>query len=184
MKNIILLITLSIFFFSCIQRSVITGGFYDKILKEKKIFKDYLKYNGNHQQLSLLDKNLVNTSKIIIVSTFDGFISYSTTYDVTNDKYYYLENDKEEIYKLKEISKEEVKPNFDFTLKYVLENRIDELKKISEEAYDLQSGMFIYIDILDTQSKMYRKYQFKEFEVYKGKPVMTKEEFYESQGVY
>lgn len=111
-------------------------------------------------------------------------MSYSTTYDIINDKYYYLEKDKTKIYVLKEISKEEVKSNFLFILRYVLNDRVEELNKISNDAYDLESGMFIYVDILDVKSKIYKRYKFKEFEVYKEKPVMTKDEFYQMNGIY
>lgn len=184
MKNLIILALLCTHILSCIQTSAISGGFYDKVLQEKRVFKDYLKYKGNLETLSLLDNNLVETKKIIILSTFTGTISYSTVYDCNKDKYYYLERNKEGIYKYTQISKEDVLPNFLFVLNYALDGKIDELKKISEEAFDLESGNFISIRILDIESNIYRRYQFREFEVYNGRPVMTKEEFYESQGIY
>ena len=184
MKNLVILTSICIYTLSCIQTPAISGGFYDKVLQERKVFKDYLKYKGNHQELSLLDKQLIHTKKIITLSTFNGFTSFSTIYDCDNSKYYYLESNKEGIYKHNQISKEEVLTNFLFVLEYILDDKIEELKKISEEAYDLESGMFIYVDILDVQSKTYKRYQFKEFEVYNGKPIMTKEEFYKSNGIY
>lgn len=116
------------------------GGFYDKVLQEKKVFKDFLKYKGNQEKLMLLDDVFFNSEKIIIV-----FLDrINVIYDVSNDKYFLIKEDYlENFIEFKIISNDEVPPTFLFVLKYVLNNKIDELEKISQEAFDANSSCCI-----------------------------------------
>src|SRR5690554_5468355 len=187
MKNLFLITIISCLIISCTNRKyIVTGGFYDKVLHEKKIFRDFLKYKGNQNKLEALDDILFNSEKVIIVS-----MDYTDIiYDITNDKYYLLRKyyslNKDYRGKLRDITpllEQDVPPTFLFVLEYVLNNKIEELIDISRESYDTTPSGFTYnpyIDILDVNSPYYKRYSFNNFMVHNGKPVMTHKEFLEA----
>lgn len=158
-------------------------GFYSKARNEKDVFQSYLKFKGNQQDLKHFNKDFKESKKIIDVGTFLLPESYSILYDVTGKKTYYIERNtswKEPKYydSILHNKKKRWYQNLEFVLQYVLDDQIEELKSISQNAYNVYNANIV-IRILDLEAKSYKEYQINSFEVYKGKPIMNFDEFWE-----
>src|SRR5690606_31105364 len=110
-------------------------------------------------------------------------------YDCTNKSYFFVwKNFGEKSYSYEKLNQSNLDKMGEFNLfvlKFVLENRIGELIKISEKAYDgANFPQYDFIRIIDVDSNIYESHKIKSFDVYKGKPVMNKEEFLKSIGAY
>lgn len=170
---------------SCAINSQKNTSFYEKIKKDNNIFKDFLKHEGLVEVLKTMDSELYDTNELIIITQSNEYRLALFIYDKTNDKYFFAEKyfgqQNYSYEKLTELN--EMGETILFVLKSILDNKIENLKKISEEAYNVSLGRYQAIHILDILNHKYVFCRYKSFDVYKGKPVMTEEEFWESVGI-
>lgn len=162
--------------------------FYEKIIIEEKTYENFLKHKGLREILQTLNNELCNTNKVILISDSDEFISAFFIYDSSNNRHFYAwKKYKEQEYSYKKLTESdliEIKGKINlFVLKYVLESKIEELKKISLEAFDTSLGQYKDVHVLDVENHVYEFTRFRSFDVYKGKPVMNEEEYLESIGI-
>jgi hypothetical protein len=159
-------------------------GFYYRMKNNKKKYTEFFKYDGNKENIKLLNKDLENSNEIIIISSYAHPQSFNFIYDVTKDKYYYIE--KNQVYNEilnKELKKDDIAndnvnyEDFLFFLKYVLDNKIDELIDISEKSYDDKSGVYCVVKIINIDKKTYKEFSFRSFLTFEGKPVMSESEY-------
>lgn len=168
---------LTLSFMSCVSR-----GFYSEIKSNKKVYYNYLQYEGNKNDIKHLNKFLINTKKIIVIGTYIYPDSYRIIYDCTNNTSFFIENNvfnKESKYYSGSLNEKDKQlfSNLVFTLNYVLDSKMEELEIISQESFHIEPR-FINIRILDITKKTYEEYQINSFDVYKDKPIMTEEEYW------
>lgn len=173
---------IGLIFFSSLSCN--SEGFYYRMKNNKKIYAEFFKYDGNKENIKLLNKDLENSKEIIIISSYVHPQSFNFIYDVTKDMYYYIE--KNQVYNevlYKKLKKEVLandNVNYEdllFFLKYVLDNKIDELIDISEKSYDDKSGVYSVVKIINIDKKTYKEFSFRSFLTFEGKPVMSENEY-------
>lgn len=178
MKYTILLFLIA--FIGCKTAQISPPGFYEKIVKEKSVFNDFLKRESLVDLIKTMGNEFQNTDKLIMISFSNEDRSAFFIYDCTNDNYYFAQKYSGFVnYSYKKLPNREYAGETNlFILKYVLDNKIEELKKISEEVFKVgyvRIQQPIYV--IDTKNKKYIFERFKSFNVYKGKPVMNEKEF-------
>lgn len=67
--------------------------------------------------------------------------------------------------------------NLEFVLQYVLDDKVQELITISQNAYNVYNANIVII-IADLEGKSYKEYRIDSFEVYNGEPIMSSDEFW------
>lgn len=174
-----ILITLFILI-SCTAHTQVSMSFYEKVKQEPEIFKDYLKYEGLRDVLEVLNSELYNSKKIIQLSIYSDSRSAFFIYDCTNKLYFFVwKNFGEKSYSYEKLNQSTLSQMGEFNLfvlDFVLENKIEELKKISEEAYGSTNfPQYDFIRIIDIEANIYESHKIKTFDVYKGKPIMNEE---------
>lgn len=178
MKNTVFLLFFAIT--CCKTAQTLPSSFYEKVVEEKSVFKDFLKRESLIGLLKTMDNEFQNTDKIIMISFSNEIRSAFFIYDCTNDNYYFAQQYLGYFnYSYKKIPNREYAGETNlFVLKYVLDDDIEQLQKISEQAFEGGLGSFYQtIYVIDTKNRNYIFERFKSFDVYKGKPVMSEEEF-------
>lgn len=158
--------------------------FYSKLKNEKDVFGDFTGKKGNKKELGYFSKELKDSKKIIEIGTFPFLdASYTLIYDATGEKTYYIKNNpaRRKSVEYGSFSLNDKKnrwfKNLEFVLQYVLDDKVQELKTISQNAYNVYNANIVII-IADLEGKSYKEYQIDSFEVYNGEPIMSSDEFW------
>ena len=173
-------IIITFLFFTSCNTQVNSMSFYESVKQDSTTFKDYLKYEGLREVLKVLDSELYKSEKIIQISIYSQSRSAFFVYDYTKNAYYFVwKNFGENNYSYEKLNKSNLDQMGEFNLfvlDFVLENKIGELIKISEEAYNVTNfPQYDFIRIIDVDANTYESHKIKYFDVYKGRPIMNEE---------